>query len=319
MTDYLTAHRPTVFAIAWAITMLFAATAVILSKAVGLSFSDTTTPILVTACIGVVALAYGVSGRSAILSDMAHWTVLWVLFSVSAGVATYAAAACGGPTNDAAFVALDARLGFSWAAWYDLVTHHPALRFVLAIAYSTLMPQIIFSIIYFGLHGRNDRNAEFFFTTLIAFVVTLALSRPWCAALFRPRRGRGPILFRRPARLASAQPTHLFIRRHERTDHTTVIPYRSRAGVRLRSSRAVESVGYHYPSQHRGADLDPGRWRPLSLRYAQRCAGRIVQHPQLSVALRAHLRKYESVGETRTCERERFGVFLIAVAARDPL
>ena len=176
MTDYLTAHRPMVFAIAWAITMLFAVTAVILSKAVGLSFSDTTTPILVTACIGVVALAYGVSGRSAILSDMAHWTVLWVLFSVSAGMATYAAAACGGPTNDAAFVALDARLGFSWAAWYDLVTHHPALRFVLAIAYSTLMPQIIFSIIYFGLHGRNDRNAEFFFTTLIAFAVTLPIS-----------------------------------------------------------------------------------------------------------------------------------------------
>ncbi len=176
MTDYLTGHRGVAFAIAWTITILFAATAVLLSQSIGLSFSDTATPIFVTISIGLVALAYGVSGRSAILSDMAHWTVLWVLFSVTAGMATYAAAAYGGATHDAAFVALDARLGFSWADWYGFVTRHPVLRFALAIAYTTLMPQIIFSIIYFGLLGRNDRNAEFFFTTLIAFAITLPIS-----------------------------------------------------------------------------------------------------------------------------------------------
>jgi PAP2 superfamily len=178
MTDRLPAPRRLIFVTAWAFTILFAAVAIVVAHATGLSFTGATTPLLTIACIGLVAFLYGASGRSMILSDMAHWTVLWVLFSLAAGIATYSAAACGGPTHDAEFVALDARLGFSWPAWYAVVVHHPALRFGLAIAYTSLMPQIIFSILYLGLRGRNDRNAEFFFTASLAFTITLPIS--WC-------------------------------------------------------------------------------------------------------------------------------------------
>lgn len=176
MFDVLNLYRRQPFLLAWFCVALLVLAAAGLRHITGLEFHEAATPIGGSVMIGLVALAYGISGRSVILSNMAHWAMLWIIFSLSAGIISYAVVALGGPTYDAEFAALDAALGFSWPKWYDFVTGYPALRFALAVAYTTLLPQILFAILYFGLTNQNHRNREFFSAVVIAFAITIVIS-----------------------------------------------------------------------------------------------------------------------------------------------
>lgn len=159
----------------WIAVSALSITDLVLCRRLQLHFTDWSRLLLAGIVCGAVALFYGLSGRSARLANLAHWTLLWVAFANAGTVLTYTAAACGGPTHDAQLAALDTALGFEWGAWYDLLARYPAMRFVLWLAYLSLSPQILISVMYFALRGQDYSNYELLLNNLVCLPVAVAL------------------------------------------------------------------------------------------------------------------------------------------------
>ncbi|MGH7048170.1 MAG: phosphatase PAP2 family protein [Stellaceae bacterium] len=85
--------------------------------------------------------------------------------------------------------AIDASLGFDWIAWYDFLTPHPAVRFILWLGYLSLMLQILISVIYFALRDLDYFNYELLLNNIICLLITTALFL-WFPAL-GPLQGGG--------------------------------------------------------------------------------------------------------------------------------
>ena len=85
---------------------------------------------------------------------------MWLDFVNAGTVLIYLAAACGGPTHDAALAAIDAALGFDWTRWYNFLAPYRDLRFVLWLGYLSLFPQILVSIFWFSCHDLDYFNYE---------------------------------------------------------------------------------------------------------------------------------------------------------------
>ncbi len=129
-----------------------------------------------------IALYYGGSGRSHSLANMAYYVALWIAFTAVAAVLTYVAATIRRPLCDEEFTAFDSLLGFDWITWFRYVAQYSWLRFGLALAYSSLIPQIVLSIIYFSHIGRARQNAELFWAALVSLLFSTAISAAWPAA-----------------------------------------------------------------------------------------------------------------------------------------
>ncbi len=164
------------FAIAWLLVAAYAALCVILTRVAGLSVTGFARLIVCAAMIGTVAAVYGLSGRSQKLSRTAHWALLWILFATESGVLTYATATLSGPLYDAELAGFDAALGLSWTHWHQIVASSVVLQIGLGVIYITLLPQVIGSLLYFGLTGRDARNAEFFFLAAGSLFVTIMVA-----------------------------------------------------------------------------------------------------------------------------------------------
>lgn len=168
--------RPGAFAWGWFVVAGIAGADLVLCGRAAISVSGWGELSLACGCIGVVALLYGLSGRSIVLSRMAHWSLLWILMSAACAVMTYATASLSGPSQDAALAQIDTALGFSWIGWHRFVCAHPVLRLALEIIYVTLMPQIIFTIFYCALTRQNRRNVEFFFLATGSLLASILVS-----------------------------------------------------------------------------------------------------------------------------------------------
>ena len=191
----------------WMAVTVLSLVDLVLCHRLQLSFTNWGRLVLAGAGTGGLALFYRLSGRSERLANLAHWTLLWVVFSNAGAILTYIAAACGGPVHDATLAAGDAALGFDWSAWYDFLAAHPAMRFVLWLGYLSLMPQILISVIYFALRDRDDRNYELLANNIVSLLITTALfvsfpalgplqrgGQPGLATLLALRNG-GPLSF----------------------------------------------------------------------------------------------------------------------------
>jgi len=145
---------------------------VALCHALGLAFTNWERMVTVTLAIAALGAFYQWSGRSPRIASMALWVVLWITFSVLAAIMTYAAAAYAGTLRDGLFGALDHRLGFDWAAWFAFIGHHRNVKFVLALVYDSLMPQILLSISVFAYLGWDERNGELLLSVILALIIT---------------------------------------------------------------------------------------------------------------------------------------------------
>lgn len=125
---------------------------------------------------GLVALMlyYKLSGRSARIAAMAEAMLQWIVFSVVGATLTYLAAMHAALPYDRQLSAVDAAFGLDWQTWFDLVNRHPAAKFILALAYSSLMPQILLAATWFAWRDRDDRSAELLATVIVALVLTTA-------------------------------------------------------------------------------------------------------------------------------------------------
>ncbi len=131
--------------------------------------------VIVSAGLLAIALIGCRDRRARRIAAIAEGLVLWLIFSAAGALLTYLAAARGGPLYDRAAAAADAALGFDWNAWFRFIAGHPALHWPLAAAYKTLLPQILFSVLWFSRADRDWRSAELLTNAIVALLLTTAI------------------------------------------------------------------------------------------------------------------------------------------------
>jgi hypothetical protein len=117
--------------------------------------------------------------RNRVITDMAAATASWVALMSTGVVLSYLAASCALPLQDEMMERLDRVVGFDWLAWGDAMLSQPILSWLLAIAYSSLRPQVAFSIIYFTASGRAARIRELLLLGGVTLAVTVLISMIW--------------------------------------------------------------------------------------------------------------------------------------------
>jgi len=118
-----------------------------------------------------VAGYYRVSGRSDRLADAGYYTTLWLIFSLLGCILIYVAARFDLPLRDIQFAHYDTLMCFDWWRWTTFVASHKEFKLLLAVAYSTILPQTIGSVIYFSHIRRPDRNDDLLWTTMVAAII----------------------------------------------------------------------------------------------------------------------------------------------------
>lgn len=164
-----------------AVVTVFILVAAALARQQGLAFEGLGPPLLAIGVMLAVALAYGVTDRSRRLSDMAYFAALWVGFSLASGACTYLAAHAGLALRDAQFDRLDRALGFAWIDWYRFTLRYKAFDQFLAIAYFSLIWQILFCIFYLSRAERLGRLRELLLLAVATIIVTSIASALWPA------------------------------------------------------------------------------------------------------------------------------------------
>lgn len=119
--------------------------------------------------------------RSPILSDTAHTASLRICFTAAGCVLTYLGATCALPLQDAALTRVDHSFGFDWLAWRDAVETWPKLKFLLALAYGSLIPQFLLSSLFLHALGRTKRSVEPILLAAVTLLPTTAVSALWPA------------------------------------------------------------------------------------------------------------------------------------------
>jgi hypothetical protein len=163
------------FLVIWAAVIGLSVIDLLLCPRLQLRFHHWAPLALALGITGGIALFYHFSGRSAALARAAEWTLLWLGFVNAGTVLIYLAAACGGPTRDAALAMIDAALGFDWTRWYNLLAPYRGLRFVLWLGYLSLFPQILVSIFWFSCRDLDYFNYELLLNNIVALLITTAI------------------------------------------------------------------------------------------------------------------------------------------------
>ncbi len=130
--------------------------------------------LLAVALFGLM-LTCRLTGIGSRLGATAEWILLWLIFSVAGAVMTYLAAAQDGAVYDNRLALLDAALGFRWSGWLAFVAAHPLLKSVFAVAYGSLLPQVLFSVFWFSFRRWDHRNAELLTNATLALLLTTAV------------------------------------------------------------------------------------------------------------------------------------------------
>jgi len=143
---------------------------------VGLAFVGWTQVVCTLIVLLAVGFLYGHSGRDRRLSDAGNYNALWLSFSAAGMIFTFLAATFAMPLRDAEFIAIDSAMGFHWLAWSGFIGAHRAVQLPLAIAYDTLLPQIIGSVLYLAHTGQTRRNAELIWIAMLSLILTAIVS-----------------------------------------------------------------------------------------------------------------------------------------------
>jgi PAP2 superfamily len=173
---FAASHRPAQFDWAWVPIIGLGLLDVLLARWFGMRFLGWQKFSLKIAFPAAVAVYYRVSARSDRLADIGYYMTTWLAFSVFGCILTYLAARVDLPVRDVEFAHFDALLGFDWYRWTIFIVSHKNLAVLLGIAYSTILPQTIGSVIYFSHIRRPDRNDDLLWTTMVAAIITTVMS-----------------------------------------------------------------------------------------------------------------------------------------------
>ena len=89
---------------------------------------------------------------------------------------SYLLASLGRPLWDATFLRWDLALGLDWRAHLAWMNDRPALMAVLGVAYGSILPQMIVTVVGLGLSGRREALERFAFAYVLSGLVTIVIS-----------------------------------------------------------------------------------------------------------------------------------------------
>jgi membrane-associated phospholipid phosphatase len=132
--------------------------------------------------VAIASLLLGMAGRyysrrkDARPATALLCTAQFALFPAVAAPLSYVAASAGRPLCDETYAAWDRALGLDWMSWLAAMNHHVDLHSVLAIAYSSFMPQAAIVIVALSLTGHLLRLRLYILSFILAALVTIAVS-----------------------------------------------------------------------------------------------------------------------------------------------
>jgi hypothetical protein len=159
----------------WALLIVLGLLDTLLARHLGMTFVGWGRFSAELAFPAAVAAFYRVSRRSDKLADLGYYTTVWLVFSVLGCILTYIAARVALPLRDIQFAHWDASLSLNWWRWTSFVASHERFELLLDLAYSTILPQTLGSVIYFSHIRRPDRNDDLLRTTMVAALITAAV------------------------------------------------------------------------------------------------------------------------------------------------
>jgi len=161
---------------AWMFIVALALVDIIWARFEGLTFAGCRSVLLTVGFLAVIGIYYDRSGRNARLADVGNYAALWVALSAAGAVFTYVVATMRMPLQDVRIAQLDQALGFHWEVWWRYIHTHRLVAKPLAIAYETMLPQIIGSILFFAHTERTERNRELLSIAMVSLVLTTLIS-----------------------------------------------------------------------------------------------------------------------------------------------
>jgi PAP2 superfamily len=123
--------------------------------------------------VAAIALFYWRTHRSNALMRLCHSTAQLLTFSAAAAVLSYLVTATHAPLTDVMLAEADRALGFDWSSWYGWVASHHLVALLLALAYSTLLLQVMLCLQFLAAYSSAD---EFMWMLMIASLMTIAVS-----------------------------------------------------------------------------------------------------------------------------------------------
>jgi len=147
-----------------------------LSWLAGYAFTEFSSVLAIIAGMAGISYGYGRSGRSRAIADMGYYAAMWIAFTVLGVIFTYLMAGSRLPLFDEHFARFDAAIGFDWPRWHRFLASVPYVNTLLNMAYSSLLLQIVLSVMYFSHIGQSRRNAELLWNAFISLLLTGVLS-----------------------------------------------------------------------------------------------------------------------------------------------
>jgi hypothetical protein len=129
------------------------------------------------AMFAAISFFFDYIGRARQVSDALQYCALWISFAVALEIYSYVVATLRMPLWDPQFARMDAALGFNWTACFiSIKSSSGPIRYILSHAYNSMIVQIFFSIGYFALIKRSDRNRELLWIGMLSGLITVSLS-----------------------------------------------------------------------------------------------------------------------------------------------
>ena len=167
----------------WFLMALFGVIDAIGLKAEGIRIvpHDFLTNILTIAILLAISVIYTYVRRSDRIAEMTHMGAVFLAFAAVSAIASYLVAELQRPLVDDYLAAADRALGLDWLASYKWVVAHPHIKQGLFVAYGSLIPQIVFLLLFLNFRGRCARGWEMMWLFMVSCMICVAFSGLWPA------------------------------------------------------------------------------------------------------------------------------------------
>lgn len=162
----------------WAVTAAVLLVDGIWAASIGMSIALRSLSVPFAVALALGWLFYSRYRRKKRIAHTLHVTLRVVVFSNALAVLSYLVVTTDAPLVDDRLAAWDRLLGIDWVALFDWVQDHSWLRIALALAYDSMVPQVLFVLLFLGLSGRSVRADEFITAVMISSLLTVAVSGP---------------------------------------------------------------------------------------------------------------------------------------------
>jgi membrane-associated phospholipid phosphatase len=168
----------------WALILSVAAIDAAGLKVQGMSLAPK--PVMIGAITFIIPLAvaviYTYLRAEPRIAAFAHIFAATWGFTIVSPILMYLAVTLSRPLIDSDLVTADSALGFHWLVVYQWFLRHPMIEELLAIAYATIVPQMIFLIFTLNLIGQIERCWEMLWLFMINTLICISCLAVWPAS-----------------------------------------------------------------------------------------------------------------------------------------